>query len=777
MKKFYANLQKLMLMWISLLRNSQLGGVMYAEDRVTFFPNTTSHFAGPALLDLHFRAVLQAEGGAPLRLEVSGQPLPATAQERGVIAGISGFAMGMVVFAAYSFIATGIAAYVTMEKEVEVKQQLMISGASPLAYWASNLSFDCVFGLFAFVSTMLVMAIFGVREWCSFPNIGATVALLTLFTPAVSLFAYFWSHFFNTSGNAVAGVLMLGLFLGTFGINVSETLSLFPRTRVYGYGALWIIEAVLPSACVGHGLMHLAMFRDISKAMGISPFAGFLTHTEFCSPVRGSLPCVANAGDDCIMLVFDMLLYAALVYVIEIGGLGRWLQRLPFFRDPRCPSSLQRAEGEDVCAERARVAGLDPASQVLVVNDIYKAYRGGVHAVRGITYAVGEGEVFGLLGVNGAGKTTTFRILCGQIAPSAGQVFIRGRRMADDAAGARRLIGYCPQFDALLDLLTAREHLELYAQVKGFEGPGMDAEVRQKLATVDLAGFEHSRAGQLSGGSKRKLSFALSTIGEPEIVFLDEPSAGMDPVARHFMWDVIRSIAQRRPTSAVILTTHSMDEADALCSRIAIQCLGQLRCLGSPQELKQRYGSGLELKVRLEAPRRADVEHLCAEWNGAPDTECPSPDALRLVEQRVAAACAPPTRGGSAILLGALAEWCLLQERAMAVDAFLEERCGRVGRASRVEAAGGSLRYQLVGSCLGGGPMPYAELFALLGERRRALRLADFQLSQGTLEQAFNRLAAEELEGSGLGSGNPSAARRLDGGLMPALQASKQKPS
>jgi len=258
-------------------------------------------------------------------------------------------------------------------------------------------------------------------------------------------------------------------------------------------------------------------------------------------------------------------------------------------------------------------------------------------------------------------------------------------------------------------------------------------------------------------------------IGEPEIVFLDEPSAGMDPVARHFMWDVIRSIAQRRPTSAVILTTHSMDEADSLCSRIAIQCSGQLRCLGSPQELKQRYGTGLELNVRLEAPRRADVELLCAEWKGALDTECPGAEAVQLVERRAAAAYMPPAHGSSAILLGALAEWCLLQEWAMAVDAFLEERCGRGGRASRVEAAGGSLRYQLVGSCPGGGPMAYAELFALLGEHQRALRLADFQLSQGTLEQTFNRLAAEQLERSELDSASLGAAECADFGQ-------KQKP-
>merc|ERR1719199_12190 len=119
---------------------------------------------------------------------------------------------------------------------------------------------------------------------------------------------------------------------------------------------------------------------------------------------------------------------------------------------------------------------------------------------------------------------------------------------------------------------------------------------------MDLTKYTHSRSGQLSGGNKRKLSVAIATTGEPPMVFLDEPSAGMDPVARRFMWSVIQGIAERRKKSVVILTTHSMEEAEALCSRIAIQVDGLFRCLGSSQQIKSRYGQGLELNIRLRQP-------------------------------------------------------------------------------------------------------------------------------------------------------------------------------
>ena len=197
-------------------------------------------------------------------------------------------------------------------------------------------------------------------------------------------------------------------------------------------------------------------------------------------------------------------------------------------------------------------------------------------AVDRISFGIKSGEVFTLLGVNGAGKTTTFKILSGEIQPTSGEAHIAGFSVLDDLDNARMNIGYCPQFDALLDNLTAREHLNLYAAIKGIPNELRARLVEKKLQEMDLIQFEGILAGTFSGGNKRKLSVAIAMLGQPSIIFLDEPSTGMDPGARRFMWNVISRISIVNKSSSVILTTHSMEEAEALSSRMAIQVDGSL---------------------------------------------------------------------------------------------------------------------------------------------------------------------------------------------------------
>jgi ATP-binding cassette subfamily A (ABC1) protein 1 len=150
-------------------------------------------------------------------------------------------------------------------------------------------------------------------------------------------------------------------------------------------------------------------------------------------------------------------------------------------------------------------------------------------AVQSLSFGIPRGECFGFLGINGAGKTTTLSILSGEFPPTAGNAFVDGFSIAVDQSKIRRKIGYCPQFDALLELLTVREHLELYGRIKGFQGALLEDIVAKKLDQLDLKDFENKTAGSLSGGNKRKLSVAVATVGDPPIVFLDEPSTGMDP--------------------------------------------------------------------------------------------------------------------------------------------------------------------------------------------------------------------------------------------------------
>lgn len=170
------------------------------------------------------------------------------------------------------------------------------------------------------------------------------------------------------------------------------------------------------------------------------------------------------------------------------------------------------------------------------------------------------------------------------------------------------MVGYCPQFDALLGKLTVREQLELYYDIKGLPQAFKTETVGRMLRDINLNDYSSIPSENLSGGNKRKLSLAIAMLGSPAILLLDEPSSGMDPVARRFMWRAISRVALELKQSTVILTTHSMEEAEALSTRLTIMVAGQFRCMGSPQYIKSKFGEGYELEVKIASASAAEVE-------------------------------------------------------------------------------------------------------------------------------------------------------------------------
>jgi len=227
--------------------------------------------------------------------------------------------------------------------------------------------------------------------------------------------------------------------------------------------------------------------------------------------------------------------------------------------------------------------------------------------------------VFGFLGINGAGKTTTLSILSGEFPPTSGKATLGGLDMQTNRAAINQKMGYCPQFDALLARLTGREHLEMFARIKGVPESEIPLVVEDCIDKMNLREHCEREAGGYSGGNKRKLSVAVALVGNPQIVFLDEPSTGMDPEARRFMWNVIAGTMAGR---SVILTTHSMEEAEALSNRIGIMVGGRLRCLGSTQHLKDKYGAGYTLELKVPEQGVAAVEEFVANtFAGADQTE------------------------------------------------------------------------------------------------------------------------------------------------------------
>jgi ABC-2 type transport system ATP-binding protein len=230
---------------------------------------------------------------------------------------------------------------------------------------------------------------------------------------------------------------------------------------------------------------------------------------------------------------------------------------------------------------------------------------GSFAAVDGITFDVAEGEVFGFLGANGAGKTTAMRMLIGLLAPTAGEARVAGFDVYTQADRIKRSIGYMSQRFSLYDDLTVRENIRLYGGIYGLS----DAQIRDRTkALLQRLELEHAgdeRVQRLPLGWKQKLAFAVAMLHEPAIVFLDEPTGGVDPVTRRQFWEMIYEAAHRGTT--VLVTTHYMDEAE-YCDRVSIMVAGRIGALGTPAELKQRFGAASmdEVFVRLARPESSD---------------------------------------------------------------------------------------------------------------------------------------------------------------------------
>ena len=226
-------------------------------------------------------------------------------------------------------------------------------------------------------------------------------------------------------------------------------------------------------------------------------------------------------------------------------------------------------EDEDVTTERTRLGkGVDDNIAVHHLRKVYARKTAGAMvrpAVADLVLGIPSGECFGLLGPNGAGKSTTLSMLTADVVATSGRATLGGYNVNGPHAAVEdifRIIGYCPQVHALQDLLTGRETLELFAEIKGVPRGEVDALVDDLLTRMTLTEHADKLTKNFSGGNKRKLSLAVAFVGNPQIVFLDEPSSGMDPAARHAMWSVIRS---KMPGRSIVLTTHLMEECDVLC--------------------------------------------------------------------------------------------------------------------------------------------------------------------------------------------------------------------
>ncbi|XP_061563619.1 ATP-binding cassette sub-family A member 5 isoform X1 [Cololabis saira] len=501
-------------------------------------------------------------------------------------------------------LAAGMPAYFAMDhtrdREIKCRSTLRISGLVPSAYWCGQAAVDIPFYYFILSCMCIVLFSFHSGNLLTSSNLTAVVLCTVGFGPAMILFTYVFSFGFtrvqsNRDFFSFISMMVCVVSASAVQLFMNENPDL---TRTL-HNFLCLFNPLYPL---------MGCLNCITKATFLpsSYEENFLWKNLLISVVAPYL--------QCILLLF-------LLRWLEIRYGGRAMKDDQLCRiSSKAKPKLDRIpdeglnEDEDVQMEKARVKEALTCQSceekpAVVVSNLRKQYKGRKEdfpftkrtkvATKNVSFCVRKGEVLGLLGPNGSGKSTIMHMLSGDTDPTAGQVLMGDYSTEFCPVDAPlEHVGYCPQVNPLWPRITLQEHLEIYAAIKGLKGQDVPGIVKRVVNALELKDHLNKPAKHLSAGLKRKLCFALSMIGNPQIVLLDEPSSGMDPKSKQRMWRAMRAAFKNRQRGA-ILTTHYMEEAEAVCDRVAIVVSGQLRCIGSIQHLKGKYGRGYSLEVKL----------------------------------------------------------------------------------------------------------------------------------------------------------------------------------
>ncbi|XP_063286648.1 phospholipid-transporting ATPase ABCA3 [Pelobates fuscus] len=579
--------------------------------KLTALFNNQAFHAVAAALTLADNALFKLIAGSEASISITNYPQPRnnteTAQDQ-LQQGQTGFAIAINLLYGMASLASTFSLLLVGERAVKSKHVQFVSGASSFSYWLSALTWDLLNFLIPCVFMLVVFQAFGVKAYTDDRHLVDVMLMLLLYGWAVIPLMYLFSFLFTSTATAYTRLTIFNILSGTASF-LSVTIMSIPALGLVDLShTLDFVFLVLPNYCLGRSFSDFYENYHFIKFCLSSPVTEIICHsmniTYQTNYLSWSPP---GVGRYLTAMAAQGLTFLCLLFIIESQVLCHLYNLLCSFRHrhwsalPESP--VTPPEDRDVADERKKilespVEQLSSLGSPLVIRELSKVYgrRALVLAVDRISLAVGRGECFGLLGFNGAGKTTTFRMLTGDESISSGDAYIDGYSILKNIKKVQQRIGYCPQFDPLLDHMTGRETLCLYARLRGVPEGYIASCVDNMLRGLLLEAHANKLVRTYSGGNKRKLSAGIALIGGPAVIFMDEPSTGMDPVARRLLWDAVTRT--RESGKAVIITSHSMEECEALCTRLAIMVNGQLKCLGSPQHLKGKFGSGYTLLAK-----------------------------------------------------------------------------------------------------------------------------------------------------------------------------------
>ena len=535
-------------------------------------------------------------------------PMPLTRQTSERTDEVNNSIFILFIATAFSLITASFITRITKERINNSKHLMRISGMKRMAYWIVNYIFELIKYYFASGVCIFFIWVFNYYE-------KYLIILYILYGPAMVSSTYILSFCFQNESIAQNIVILINFVFGALGSVVILLLrgmeNTYENAKILEY-----IFAIVPSFCFNFGYNLLLnkiiiYIIDYPEQWILFGENEVLKHFDLLQALI-------------IYLVTEIVVYTLILFIIEINYYNyiiRQNKKIELdIHDSLVLKEMELANEDNLTiSDEVYETPKKTSKYSLRLKNIKKEFskkflcfkkKNKIIAIKNLNFCVEPGECFGLLGLNGAGKTTTFKCITQEISPTNGAIYVNGIDTHNNFNQISSIIGYCPQYDAIFSYLTVEENLKFFARLKGVKLKYLDQLVKAMISEMALEQYTHKTVGRLSGGNKRKLSVAVSLLCNPQIILLDEPSTGMDPEARRFMWSIIHKTTKFGKKSSVVMSTHSMDEAETLCKRMGIMVNGEFVCLGKAFQIKEKYGYGYEIDVRIKPLNSKQINEI-----------------------------------------------------------------------------------------------------------------------------------------------------------------------
>ena len=678
----------------------------------------------------------------------------------------------------FSLIPSNFIFIIVREKNNNSKHLMRLSGLNIMAYWIVNFFFEIL--KYYLVGGICVAIVFLMDYDAPY-----LVEFYLLNGPTLIFFIYFMSFFFTNETTAQNIMLLINIMVGVLGPPVVIFLRMQESTADVGKGIQYF-QSLFPSFTFAFSYF-LSFIRQIIYQI---EFDAVYNEDDLLKKFNLLLGPLVYLSCEFVVFLFILVLLEITSYLnicqtnnllvedsnIKDEGVLKEQQKVSRINIPsnninNQSNDIKLDSGDDlknnlIDNKNDEEEG-DQKQYMITIKNLRKLYNNGTSklfscccksngkvAVKNLSFCLEKGECFGLLGLNGAGKTTTFKCITQELYQNNGEIIFDGVNLKNNFKFIINKFGYCPQYDAIFEYLTVYENLEFYSKLKGVKEECMESLITALIKEMRLEEFTNKISGRLSGGNKRKLSVAIAMLCNPPVILLDEPSTGMDPEARRFMWSVIHKMSKKGKQSSVIMTTHSMDEAETLCKRMAIMVNGEFVCLGKANEIKDKYGYGYELNLRIKPMTEEQENKMYYNKFNLDNKVIVNRDNLseilglinrqsyegEIKEGRLGAKLLRDMEKNNGISISNLINWIFYCENAIKFVKFGYDNFANIIIKENMD---NNFLFKMKKKQKGGKSIGY--LFGLYETHKDACFITEYSIQQTSLEQIFNQFSQNQM--------------------------------